>query len=116
MIIIDASRPLIVQIAAYSSHQVPVPYPASGPHQTPRLPYRHPNGGVNGRKLRLIALDDGNEPARTAANLRQLIEKDNLLAIIGDVGNPAAIFKDGQFVTFRWSDRTALLHGGGAPP
>jgi branched-chain amino acid transport system substrate-binding protein len=49
------------------------------------------NGGVNGRKLRLIALDDGYEPARTAPNMRQLIEKDHVLAIIGNVGTPTAI-------------------------
>ena len=48
-------------------------------------------GGVNGRKLKLIALDDGYEPARTAPNIRQLIEKENVLAVIGDVGTPTAI-------------------------
>jgi branched-chain amino acid transport system substrate-binding protein len=48
-------------------------------------------GGVNGRKLRLIALDDGYEPTRTAPNMRQLIEKDNVLAVIGNVGTPTAI-------------------------
>jgi branched-chain amino acid transport system substrate-binding protein len=48
-------------------------------------------GGVNGRKLRLVPLDDGYEPARTAPNVRQLIEKENVLAIIGDVGTPNAI-------------------------
>jgi branched-chain amino acid transport system substrate-binding protein len=49
------------------------------------------NGGVNGRKLRLITLDDGYEPARTAVNMRQLIERDDVLAIIGNVGTPTAI-------------------------
>ena len=49
------------------------------------------NGGVNGRKLRLITLDDGYEPTRTGPNLRRLIEKDNVLAIIGDVGTPTAV-------------------------
>jgi branched-chain amino acid transport system substrate-binding protein len=48
-------------------------------------------GGVNGRKLRLIALDDGYEPTRTTQNMRQLIEKDNVLAVIGNVGTPTAI-------------------------
>lgn len=48
-------------------------------------------GGLNGRKLRLISLDDGYMPARTAPNVRQLIEKDKVLAIIGDVGTPTAI-------------------------
>ena len=33
------------------------------------------NGGVTGRSLRLIALDDGYEPARTDPNVRQLIER-----------------------------------------
>jgi ABC-type branched-subunit amino acid transport system substrate-binding protein len=49
------------------------------------------SGGVNGRKLRLIALDDGFEPTRTGPNMRQLIEKDNVLAVIGNVGNSTAI-------------------------
>jgi ABC-type branched-subunit amino acid transport system substrate-binding protein len=42
-------------------------------------------------KLRLVALDDGYEPSRTAPNIRQLIEKEKVLAIIGDVGTPTAI-------------------------
>ena len=49
------------------------------------------NGGVNGRKLRLISLDDGYERSRTGPNMRQLIEKDHVLAIIGNVGTPTAI-------------------------
>jgi branched-chain amino acid transport system substrate-binding protein len=49
------------------------------------------SGGVNGRKLRLITLDDGYEPTRTGPNIRQLIEKDHVLAIIGNVGTPTAI-------------------------
>lgn len=48
-------------------------------------------GGVQGRKLRLLALDDGYEPARTAPNMRQLVEKENVLAVIGNVGTPTAI-------------------------
>src|ERR1700754_4913617 len=43
------------------------------------------NGGVNARKLRLIALDDAYEPARTGSNMLRLIEKDNVLAVIGNV-------------------------------
>jgi branched-chain amino acid transport system substrate-binding protein len=43
---------------------------------------------VNSRKLRLITLDDGYEPTRTAPNMLQLIEKDNVL---GDIGTPTAI-------------------------
>jgi branched-chain amino acid transport system substrate-binding protein len=48
-------------------------------------------GGVHGRTLRLIALDDGYEPSRTVPNMRQLIERDDVLAIVGNVGTPTAI-------------------------
>jgi ABC-type branched-subunit amino acid transport system substrate-binding protein len=39
----------------------------------------------------LIALDDGYEPTRTAPNMRRLIEKEQVLAVIGNVGTPTAI-------------------------
>src|SRR5258708_1144276 len=48
-------------------------------------------GGVNGHQLRLVALDDGYEPSRTGPNMRQLIEKENVLAVVGNVGTPTAI-------------------------
>jgi ABC-type branched-subunit amino acid transport system substrate-binding protein len=48
-------------------------------------------GGVNGRLLHLIALDDGYEPVRTAPNMRRLLESENVLSIIGNVGTPTAI-------------------------
>jgi len=41
--------------------------------------------------LRLIALDDAGQPARAAANVRQLVQNPRVLAIIGDVGAPAAL-------------------------
>lgn len=48
-------------------------------------------GGVQGRTLRLISLDDGYEPTRTAPNMRRLIEQEQVLAVIGNVGTPTAI-------------------------
>lgn len=48
-------------------------------------------GGVNGRKLRLYSLDDGYEPSRAAPNMRQLLEKQKVLAVIGNVGTPTAV-------------------------
>lgn len=48
-------------------------------------------GGINGRLLHLIALDDGYEPIRTAPNMRNLIEQKQVLAVIGNVGTPTAI-------------------------
>ncbi|MCP4041824.1 MAG: ABC transporter substrate-binding protein, partial [Gammaproteobacteria bacterium] len=49
------------------------------------------SGGVQGRKLRLIAMDDGYEPSRTAPNMHRLIDIDQVLAVIGNVGTPTAI-------------------------
>ena len=48
-------------------------------------------GGVNGRRLKLLTLDDGYEPSRTAPNMRRLIQKEKVLAVIGNVGTPTAI-------------------------
>ncbi len=48
------------------------------------------NGGVHAHKLRLIALDDAYEPVRTGSNMLRLIETDNVLAVIGNVGTPTA--------------------------
>ena len=47
-------------------------------------------GGIAGRKLRIIAADDGNEPARTLQAVRQLYEKDQVLGLIGSIGTATA--------------------------
>jgi branched-chain amino acid transport system substrate-binding protein len=49
------------------------------------------NGGVFGRKLRLVAADDGYEPARTAGAMAQLYDKDQVFGLIGNVGTPTAV-------------------------
>ena len=48
------------------------------------------NGGVHGRQLRLITADDGYEPARTAETMKRLYEKDQIFAVVGNVGTPTA--------------------------
>ena len=48
------------------------------------------NGGVHGRQLRLIAADDGYEPARTAETMKRLYEKDQIFGVVGNVGTPTA--------------------------
>jgi branched-chain amino acid transport system substrate-binding protein len=45
-------------------------------------------GGVNGRKLVLVAADDGYEPARTPEAMAQLFERDDVFGFIGNVGTP----------------------------
>jgi branched-chain amino acid transport system substrate-binding protein len=47
-------------------------------------------GGVAGRKLKLLAADDGFEPARTAAAVKDLIYSRKVFGIIGNVGTAGA--------------------------
>lgn len=47
-------------------------------------------GGVHGRKLKLISVDDGYEPDRAIAATRKLIEEDKVFALIGPVGTPTS--------------------------
>jgi len=49
------------------------------------------NGGVHGRQLRLVAVDDGYEPARTAETMKKLYEQDRVFGIVGNVGTPTAV-------------------------
>ncbi|HYD60352.1 MAG TPA: ABC transporter substrate-binding protein [Noviherbaspirillum sp.] len=51
--------------------------------------YINAQGGVHGRKIRLISLDDGYNPEKAVANVKQLIEQDQVLALFGVLGTPA---------------------------
>lgn len=48
--------------------------------------YVNENGGVNGRKLKLIAYDDQYQPARSAQLIKRLVEEDKVYALLGNVG------------------------------
>ncbi len=45
-------------------------------------------GGINGRQVRLIVLDDGYSPPKTVEATRRLVEDDNVLMMYGSVGTP----------------------------
>ncbi len=45
-------------------------------------------GGVNGRKLNLISLDDGYSPQKTVEQTRRLVEQEKVALIFGSVGTP----------------------------
>jgi branched-chain amino acid transport system substrate-binding protein len=49
------------------------------------------SGGIHGRTVRVIALDDGYEPERTGPNVRRLIDDHHVIALVGDVGTPTAV-------------------------
>ncbi len=45
-------------------------------------------GGVNGRKINFITLDDGYNPAKTVECIRQLVEQDKVLCTFNTLGTP----------------------------
>ncbi|MBI3410879.1 MAG: ABC transporter substrate-binding protein [Planctomycetes bacterium] len=54
---------------------------------------RHVNesaGGIHGRKLKLLSLDDGYEPKRCAETMQDMLDKRPVFAFVGNVGTPTA--------------------------
>ena len=45
-------------------------------------------GGVNGRKIDFISLDDGYTPPKTLEDTRRLVEQDQVLVMFGQLGTP----------------------------
>ena len=45
-------------------------------------------GGVNGRKINFISLDDGYNPSKTVECVRQLVEQDKVLCTFNTLGTP----------------------------
>ena len=46
-------------------------------------------GGVNGRKIKYIGLDDGYNPAKTVEMARKLVEEDEALLVFNPLGTPS---------------------------
>ena len=46
------------------------------------------NGGINGRKIDFITLDDGYSPPKTKEQVRKLVESDKVLALFQTLGTP----------------------------
>ena len=45
-------------------------------------------GGIHGRKINLISLDDGYSPPKTVEQIRKLVEQDNVLLVFQSLGTP----------------------------
>jgi len=45
-------------------------------------------GGINGRKITFISLDDGYSPPRTVEQVRKLVEQEQVLFLAGTLGTP----------------------------
>lgn len=48
-------------------------------------------GGINGRKIRMVQLDDGYSPPKTVEQTRRLVEREKVAFLLGPVGTPTAI-------------------------
>ncbi|NBS82939.1 MAG: branched-chain amino acid ABC transporter substrate-binding protein, partial [Betaproteobacteria bacterium] len=46
------------------------------------------DGGVNGRKIKFISLDDGYSPPKTVEQARKLVEQEEVLALFNPLGTP----------------------------
>jgi ABC-type branched-subunit amino acid transport system substrate-binding protein len=45
-------------------------------------------GGINGRKIKFITVDDGYNPAKTVEQARKLVEEEEVLLLFGTLGTP----------------------------
>ncbi len=48
-------------------------------------------GGVNGRKIKLVVYDDEFKPAKTVGNAKLLVERDQVLSLVGVLGTPTVL-------------------------
>lgn len=88
---------------------------AVGKVQTRYFQMINERGGINGRKIKLISLDDGYSPPKAVEQTRRLVENDEAVAIFGSMGTAqnAAVQKylNGrkvpQLFVFAASDRFA---------
>ncbi len=48
-------------------------------------------GGINGRTLELLSIDDGYDPDRSVLAIKKLIDEDKVFAIVGPVGTPTSL-------------------------
>lgn len=46
-------------------------------------------GGIHGRKLRLVMEDDAYNPGKAVAAVKKMVEQDNVFAILGGLGTPS---------------------------
>lgn len=86
---VSDDRIILGQSAAFGG---PAAALGTGMHQGLMAAFKEVNeaGGVHGRQLEIRQMDDGYEPDRSIANTRQLIEQDNVFALIGAVGTPTS--------------------------
>jgi ABC-type branched-subunit amino acid transport system substrate-binding protein len=64
-------------------------YGTIGKAQTAYFRMINEAGGVNGRKITLLSVDDGYSPPKTVEMVRKLVEQDEVLALFQTLGTPS---------------------------
>ena len=63
-------------------------YAAIGKTEVAYFQMINDQGGINGRKINLISLDDGYSPPRAVEQVRRLVEEEQVLALFQTLGTP----------------------------
>ena len=63
-------------------------YGALGKVQAAYFKMINEQGGINGRKINFISIDDAFSPPKTVEGVRRLVEQDEVLALFGLIGTP----------------------------
>jgi branched-chain amino acid transport system substrate-binding protein len=78
-----------IRIGQTMSYSGPVSaYGVIGHTETAYIKALNEAGGINGRKVDFLSLDDGYSPAKALEQTRRLVEQDEVLAIMGTLGTP----------------------------
>jgi branched-chain amino acid transport system substrate-binding protein len=64
-------------------------YGTIGKAETAYFAMLNEKGGINGRKLNLVSLDDGYSPPKTVEQIRRLVEQDEVAFIFQSLGTPS---------------------------
>ena len=63
-------------------------YSSNGKTEAAYFSMINAKGGVNGRKINFISLDDGYTPSRTVEQVRKLVEQEEVLLVYAPLGTP----------------------------
>jgi branched-chain amino acid transport system substrate-binding protein len=66
-------------------------YAAIGRAEAAYLTMLNEQGGVNGRRITLLSLDDGYSPPKTFEQTRRLVEQENVAFIFSSLGTPTGV-------------------------
>jgi len=64
-------------------------YGAIGKAEAAYFAMLNERGGINGRKINLLSLDDGYSPPKTVEQIRRLVEQDQVAFIFQSLGTPS---------------------------